>query len=127
MTFSYDPESGATHQLARTPATGRVTRRGESSPSELAVDGSGRFCYVANRGADSIGVFALGAGPPRMVAEVSCEGHWPRHLAVIAEHLYVANQKSASVAVFALDAATGLPRATGMTEVQHPHCVLAAP
>jgi 6-phosphogluconolactonase (cycloisomerase 2 family) len=126
ITFSYDPASGEARRTSSVPASRLVTRRGENAPSELALGGGGRFCYVANRGADSVGVFALEGGTPRMVAEVSCGGHWPRHLAVIGGYLYVANQESSAVAVFALDEATGVPHPAGVTEVQRPFCVLAA-
>ena len=90
-------------------------------PSELVVGRDGRFVYVANRGPDTVAVFADGV----RVAEVPTGGTWPRHLALIGDHLYVANERSHSVSTFALGVEDGLPRPVGRpTAVPSPTCVL---
>ncbi|GAA3445663.1 lactonase family protein [Planomonospora venezuelensis] len=88
-------------------------------PSHLEVHG-GRV-YVANRGPDTIAVFA---GPDlAAVAEVPCGGEWPRHFAIAGDRLYVANQNSGGVAVLPLQ--DGVPQpATAVLATGTPSCVL---
>ncbi|GAA3426557.1 lactonase family protein [Streptosporangium sandarakinum] len=94
---------------------------GENHPSHLEASGDGRFVYVANRGPDTIAVFSV-PGLER-VAEVPCGGAWPRHFAVAGDRMYVANQRSAGVAV--LPMRDGVPGdAAGVFAVGTPSCVL---
>ena len=121
---TYERDAGGTlrergHQ--RTSA-----REGPVQPSEVAVGPDGRFLYVANRGVDTLAVFALDDGTPRCVTEVEAEGHWPRHFTLIGSHLYVANERSHSIGVFLVDPATGVPAPIGLpVEVPSPTCVLS--
>ncbi|MHB1782042.1 MAG: lactonase family protein [Acidimicrobiales bacterium] len=125
LVFDVDAETGAACQRGSVPATVAETS-GENAPSELALGPTGRYCYVANRGADCVSVFELRGGHPVPVADVSTRGKTPRHLAVVGGYLYVANQDSATVVTFELDSGTGLPRATGnVVEVERPYCILA--
>nr|WP_207229891.1 lactonase family protein [Krasilnikovia cinnamomea] len=89
------------------------TTLGANHPSELAAGRDGRFVYVANRGPDTISAFAWDGATAVLVAEVPTGGTWPRHLALMADHLYVANERSHNVTVFRLDADTGVPRMQG--------------
>ena len=73
----------------------------------------GRFVYVANRGPDTVSVFAWNGESATLIAEVPTGGEWPRHLALIDDHLYVANERSHTVTVFRVDPDTGIPRAAG--------------
>jgi 6-phosphogluconolactonase (cycloisomerase 2 family) len=86
------------HERNRVPAS---RRPGPNQPSEIVVADDGRRLYVANRGPDSVSVFALD-DPDALVPvdEVDCLGEWPRHIALIGNHLYVANERSHSIAVF---------------------------
>ncbi|GGS54987.1 hypothetical protein GCM10010156_12210 [Planobispora rosea] len=92
---------------------------GKNHPSHLEVRGD--RVYVANRGPNTIGVFA---GPDlARVAEVPCGGDWPRHFAVAAGHMYVANQNSGDVAVLPLK--DGIPQEAGrVLATGTPSCVL---
>ena len=47
----------------------------------------------------------------KRIAAPSCGGDWPRHLALdrAGERLYVANQRSGTVARLPIDPATGVP------------------
>lgn len=121
--YDLDPSIGTLHERARletSRAGGRVV------PSEIAVSDDGLFLYVANRGPDTVAVFALD-GALRYVAEVSSEGHWPRHFALVGEHLYVANERSNTVGAFRVDAHTGIPAVLGEPlAVPSPACVLPA-
>ena len=98
----------------------------DAQPSEIAVDPTGRFLYVANRGPDTIAVFSLSVPDrPLYVTEVASGGHWPRHFAIVGNHLYVANERSDSVSVQAIDPVSGVPEIVGASvPVPTPTCVL---
>ncbi|MEV4821001.1 lactonase family protein [Micromonospora sp. NPDC049274] len=115
-------DDGALHQRGRVEASERA---GHVQPSEVAVDPDGRFLYVANRGVGTIAVFHLTGELPELVAEVDTGGEWPRHFALIGEHLYVADERADMVRVFRRDASTGVPAPVGEpVPVASPTCVL---
>ncbi|HLT11766.1 MAG TPA: lactonase family protein [Micromonosporaceae bacterium] len=100
------------------------TTAGSAQPSGIVVSDDGRFLYVANRGTDTIAVFALDGERPRIVGEVSCGGSWPRDIVQIGQFLYAANERSNTVVVFRLDPATGQPQPTGdVLATPSPTCV----
>jgi 6-phosphogluconolactonase (cycloisomerase 2 family) len=131
---------GLTHVLGENDATvisfdsawreiGRVpaTTASHAYPSEIVISGDGRFAYVANRGPDTIAMFTLAGGPARFASEVSSGGAWPRHLAIVDDFLYVANEHSHTVVTFRLDPVTGMPSPTGaVLFTPSPTCVLPA-
>ena len=94
---------------------------GHNQPSELVSDG--RYLYVANRGPDTISVFALDNALPRYVTEVKA-GEWPRHIALDGDRLYVANERSHSVMIMQIDQETGVPAVIQSIEVPSPTVVL---
>ena len=52
-------------------------------------------------------------------------GEWPRHFALVGEHLYVADERADMVRVFRRDADTGVLEAVGEpVPVPSPTCVL---
>ncbi|MEU5906054.1 lactonase family protein [Micromonospora sp. NPDC047527] len=115
-------DDGTLHQRGRVEASERT---GHVQPSEVAVGPDGRFLYVANRGVGTIAVFNLAGEPPELVAEVDTDGEWPRHFALVGEHLYVADERADMVRVFRLDASTGIPVPVGEpVAVPSPTCVL---
>ncbi|WP_344916439.1 lactonase family protein [Streptosporangium oxazolinicum] len=116
---SFDSSEGGWREIAVVPASGS---EGRNQPSHLEV--SGGLVYVANRGPDTISVFA---GPElEPVTEVPCGGVWPRHFAVADGHMYVANQRSDEVTVLPLKG--GVPRpAEEVFAVGTPSCVLPLP
>ena len=113
--LSYD---GDWHLAGAVPAS---TASGHNQPSELASDG--RYLYVANRGPDTISVFALDGELPRYLTEVPV-GHWPRHIALEGDRLYVANERSHTVMVMQIDEETGIPALVQSIEVPSPTVVL---
>jgi 6-phosphogluconolactonase (cycloisomerase 2 family) len=115
-------DDGALHQRGRVEAS---ERPGHVQPSEVAVSPDGRFLYVANRGVGTLSAFTLAGELPELVAEVDTGGEWPRHFALIGEHLYVADERADMVRVFRRDVETGVPEAVGEpVPVPSPTCVL---
>ncbi|WP_329092907.1 lactonase family protein [Streptosporangium sp. NBC_01469] len=110
---------GGWREIAVVPASGS---EGRNQPSHLEV--SGGLVYVANRGPDTISVFAGPGLEP--VAEVPCGGVWPRHFAAADGHMYVANQRSDGVAVLPLKGGVPQP-AEEVFAVGTPSCVLPLP
>ena len=85
--------------------------------SEIVMHPSGKWLYTANRGLDSIAVFAVESKGKkiRLLTQVSCGGKTPRHFHIdpTGKILLSANQNSGNVAIFIIDEATGIPKATG--------------
>jgi 6-phosphogluconolactonase len=95
---------------------------GPNQPSELVSNG--RYLYVANRGPDSVSVFALDdAALPRYVTEVPA-GRWPRHIALDGDDLYVASEQSHEVLRMRIDPATGIPALARSVPVPSPTVIL---
>jgi len=94
---------------------------GHNQTSELASNG--RYLYVANRGPNTVTVFALDGELPRYVTEVPV-GDWPRHIGLDGDLLYVANERSNQVMVLRTDPATGVPALERSIEVPSPTVVL---
>jgi 6-phosphogluconolactonase (cycloisomerase 2 family) len=80
-------------------------------PAEIQISRDGRFLYASNRGADTIATFRVepSGGQLTFDGAVPCGGDWPRHFALDPSErwLYVANQKSNSVACLPRDPETG--------------------
>lgn len=124
MTFSFDTSSGKARFVASVPAS-EMASGAANAPSELALGPLDRYCYVANRGPNSISVFLLQDGNARFAGEVPSGGLWPRHIKIIDEYLYVANQESDTVSTFLLDPGTGIPELRSTIHVPRPYCILA--
>ncbi|MGH3712027.1 MAG: lactonase family protein [Micromonosporaceae bacterium] len=104
---TYAPEQGrltAVQTLATAPRTD--TR---NYPSELLVSADGRFVYVANRGHNSVAVFAVDGDRLTARGTVPSGGDWPRHIAFSRDghFLYAANQKSGQLATLRVDRRDG--------------------
>ena len=82
-------------------------------PSEITAGRDGRFVYVGNRGPDTVSAFAWDGETATLVAEVPTGGAWPRHIALLSEHLYVANERSHTVTIFRIDPDAGVPTPQG--------------
>lgn len=107
---------------------GRVAasqRAGHVQPAEIVVSRDGRFLYLANRGVGTVTVFALDGDLPRYLTEVDTGADWPRHMALIGGHLYVAEERAGLVTVLPVDPESGVPRPPRQrAEVPSPTCVL---
>jgi 6-phosphogluconolactonase (cycloisomerase 2 family) len=109
---------GNAHFLGAVPASNSA---GHNQPSELASNG--RYLYVANRGPNTVAVFALEGELPRYITEVPV-GDWPRHIGLDGDLLYVANERSHQVMVLRIDLATGIPALERSIEVPSPTVIL---
>jgi 6-phosphogluconolactonase len=115
------PPDGALHREGDLPASAVQT---ENFPSEITAGRDCRFVYVANRGPDTVSVFAWDGAEATPVVEVATGGVWPRHIALLGDHLYVANERSHTVTVFRVDPDTGVPTAQGVpVETPSPACL----
>ncbi len=89
---------------------------GANSGAEVVVHPNGGHVYTSNRGHDSVAHFRVDAQGLLTLVGHTPTGRTPRSFAVDAsgQWMLVANQDSATVTVFALDAA-GVPQATGQS------------
>ncbi len=85
--------------------------------SELAVHPNGKFLYISNRRADTIGAFSIDSETGRLapVGWVPCGGKKPRFFAVEpgGKYLFNGNQSSDTITLFEIDQATGALTDTG--------------
>ena len=108
--FTHDAATGALApvQTLRTVPEGFT---GENNTAEIQASADGRFVYVANRGHNSIAVFAVDATSGRLtLLDVTPSlGDWPRDFKLdpTGGFLLVEHQKSDNIVVFRIDRATG--------------------
>ncbi|GGN90966.1 lactonase family protein [Saccharibacillus kuerlensis] len=125
--YRYNAEDGSLSEIEVVP-TLPADYTGENGCSEIALSADGRFVYGANRGHDSIVVYAFdeATGQLTLVQHISSEGGHPRHFALTpsGSHLLAANRDSDNIAVFTVDKDTGRLTFTGNTvSVSKPVCV----
>ena len=110
--FHFDSDTGE----VRAVQTGATIPEGYSgprvSPSNIAMHPNGKFLYAANRGDDSIAIFAIDEGSGRMtpVNTVKCGGRGTREMNFepSGRYFYVCNAQSSDVTMFVADATTGM-------------------
>lgn len=122
------PESGTFHLAEVVPATFGGVLPGDAA-AEIALSHTGQYAYVGVRGSNRVSVLRLEADGERLrpIADISSGGDWPRHHLVADGRLHVANERSGSIATFALDPDTGLPGALlGLIDAPSPTALVAA-
>ena len=120
--LSWYRPGGALRLAGTVPAS---TTGAGNLPSELVTGADGRFVYVGNRGPDTVSTFAWNGEKAELIAEVPTGGAWPRHLTLLGDHLYVANERSHSVTTFRIDPDSGVARLQGEPSgEQSPTCLL---
>jgi 6-phosphogluconolactonase len=124
--FAYDAAKGALTVLQTLPTLPHEVKG--NSTAEVVVSPDGRFVYGSNRGHDSIAVFAVDASTGKLEARghVPTGGKTPRNFAIdpTGTWLLAAGQSSNTIHVLKLDAATGMPKPTGVSvETPKPVCV----
>lgn len=125
--FRYDASAGTLTAVAEAPTLPKDFE-GENVPSEVVVHPDGRFLYGANRGHDSVAIFAIdgATGSLTPAGHRKTLGKTPRHFAIdpTGKYLLAANQGSDTVVVFRIDAATGGLSAVGEpVRVPKPVCL----
>jgi 6-phosphogluconolactonase len=110
--FAYDTETADMNMLQTIPTVSKeeLAREQFSSCSEIRIHPNGKFVYAANRGHDTITVFAIEPdGRLREVQNEHVRGATPRNfnLAPSGKWLLAAGQDSHTLASFAVDEATG--------------------
>jgi 6-phosphogluconolactonase len=128
--YACDPASGAL-SARQVVSTLPADFTGTNTTAEIRLHPNGRFLYASNRGHDTLAVFARNErdGTLTRIALVPCGGRTPRNFALTPDGrwLVCANLDSGTLTSFRVDAATGLPTATGSTaSVPSPTCVLFA-
>lgn len=84
--------------------------QGESYGSSVVLSTDGRFLYAANRGADTIAVYAIHLdGTLLKIQDASCMGHYPRHinLSKDGKQIMIANQNSNEIVIIGLNNENG--------------------
>ena len=89
-----------------------------NTASAIKISDDGRFIYAGIRGINEIAVFAINNdGTAKLIQSHSTLGDWPRDLSLSPsqKHLLIANQKSSTITVLAINTETGLLSSTDMT------------
>jgi len=132
--FQYDAARGAFTDLQNIstlpPAVAAVPKG--TSTAEVQVHPNGKFLYGANRGDNTIVVYAIDSATGKLtyVETQSTLGKTPRHFALdpTGAWLLAENQDSGTVAVFRVDPKTGRLTATGTpAEVPFPVSAVFVP
>ncbi len=114
-----DLATGAVGEPVSTRPPGEA---GECYPSAVVLDPQGRYCYVLNRGPNTIATFDI-TGKPRLVETTPSGGDYPWDAVISDGFLYVANQRSGTLASFSLDALTGMPDPVTTASIRYSICI----
>jgi 6-phosphogluconolactonase (cycloisomerase 2 family) len=130
-TYRYDSETGKLAPLQILPIT-PSTFTGDNTGAEIAVDESGKFVYVSNRGHDSIAGFRIDSdsGTLTAIGWTASEGKGPRFFAIAPgnKYLYAANENSDTIVAFAIDPSSGRLAPTGeVIPTGSPVCIVFTP
>ena len=122
-----DPATGTLTLIDSQPAVPAEARESNHC-SDIQISPDGRFLYGANRGHDSIAIFAVDQDSGRLtpLGYTPCGGATPRNLALTpsGRHLLSANQNADRVSILRRDAVTGLLEDTGVfIAIGTPMCV----
>jgi 6-phosphogluconolactonase len=128
--LAWDQKQGTLTRLQNLP-TAPSEFTGTNMPATARVERTGRFLYISNRGANTIGVFSIdqNRGTLEQIQQIPCGGSTPRHFTIDpTEHwLLVGNQASANITILKRDAQTGLLTSTkNQYELASPMCLIFA-
>lgn len=111
-----------------TASTLPATFCGDSRAAAIEVTSDGRWLFVSNRGHDSVAVFALNEfGVMTLVDVFQTGGHVPRFMTLNPTYdaLWIAQEASNEILVFAVDPEVGLEREPiDRIETPSPTCIL---
>jgi 6-phosphogluconolactonase len=133
VVFQYDDKWGGLTEI-QTISTLPDGFSRESTASEILTTPDGRFLYVANRGHNSLAIFAIDSATGKLtpLGHEPVRGENPRNFNIdpTGTFLIAVNAKPGNAVVFRINRETGLLEFTGSEiEVPNPGCVrfLAAP
>ncbi len=126
--FDFDPNTGSLKAFQTIPTLSEKDKEIPNKASEIRIHPTGKFLYAANRGHDSITVFAIDDcnGQLTWVENESIRGAWPRHfnLDPTGQWALVACRDTSTVSVFKINPATGgLIYQSRLLKVPNPICV----
>ena len=108
--FTFDP-AHSSFQQQQVLSTLPTDFHGRNDVAEIALDPSGKWLFVSNRGHDTIAEFSVDptSGKLRYLSEFSTLGQEPRHFAIdpSGKFILVENQNSNDIIEFQLDPASG--------------------
>jgi len=112
--FRWNMHSGGMEPAGTTPML-PVDYTGAKAAAEIAIDLSGKFLYVSNRGDSSIAIFRIDGQKLAPAGHTSTGGKTPRNFALdpTGNFLLAANQDSGSIVEFRIDKGTGGLTPTG--------------
>jgi 6-phosphogluconolactonase (cycloisomerase 2 family) len=120
-----ETEPGHFVRLGAIPASDTAADAG-NLPAHLTAGDDGSLLLLSNRGTDTVTLFRAGPdGLPQRLGEVPSEGAWPRHMELVDDHLYVSDERTDTLAVFALDAANATLTLRHRYATGSPTCALA--
>ena len=109
--FEYDAAAGTFSSLQHIDAAPADLEELTNNVSEILVHPSGKFVYTANRGNDTVAVFARDqtSGKLTLVENEPARGVWPRNFTITADGawLIAASQISGTIASFSIDQTSG--------------------
>lgn len=113
--YSFDPATGLL-QLQQTLSTVAAGSAVPNTAAEIALDNTGKFLYVSNRGEDTIALFSVDpeTGKLSFRERYPSGGKTPRTFAIdpTGRWMFVANQTSNAITLFQRDPRTGRLAAT---------------
>jgi 6-phosphogluconolactonase len=108
--FTFDPAHNS-FQQQQVLSTLPPDAHGRNDVAEIAVDPTGKWLFVSNRGHDTIAEFSIDPATGKLLylSEFSTEGHEPRHFAIdpSGKFILVENQNSNDIIEFQLDPISG--------------------
>ncbi len=126
--FSRDAKTGSLTLIDDNVKTLPTDFSGQNTSADIHIDQSGKFLYQSNRGANTLGIFAIGSdGKLTKVGDQPTEGKTPRNFLIDpkGDFLFVANQDSDNITIFKRDQKTGKLAYTGQSvKVPAPVCVI---
>lgn len=124
--FRYDAAGGTLTEIQTTGTLPSGFAK-ENTTADIHVDAAGKRLYVSNRGHDSIAVYCIDgkSGTIDLAGFIPTAGKTPRNFALApdGQHLFAANQKSDTIAVFDLSGETLPEKPTAQTDIPAPVCI----
>lgn len=127
-TYHYNAERGELKPL-QILTTMPAMFTGNNRASEIAITPSGRFVYAANRGHDSIAIYAVDTATSMLssIGWESTQGRNPRFFSIepSGAFLYAANETTDTIVTFRIDLKTGKLKPTGqVVKIGSPVCIV---